>query len=63
MKQLSELRDEVSLWTGLEQRINDAIELSDLNDPDLQIEIEKESSDNSLPTGKTLSFYPIKREI
>jgi len=44
MKQLSELRDEVSLWTGLEQRINDAIELSELNDSDLQVEIEKESA-------------------
>ena len=44
MKQLSELRDEVSLWTGLEQRINDALELSDLNDPDLQSEIDKEST-------------------
>jgi len=43
MKQISELRDEVSLWTGLEQRIIDAIELSELNDPDLQAEIEKES--------------------
>ncbi len=43
MKQLSDLRDEVALWGGLEQRIKDVIELSELNDPDLQPEVEKES--------------------
>lgn len=47
MKHISEIRDEVLLWTGLEQKILDAIELSDLNDPELQAEIEKESADIS----------------
>lgn len=43
MKQLSELRDEVNLWTSIEQRIKDAIELSEMDDPSIQAEIEKES--------------------
>jgi peptide chain release factor 2 len=42
MKKMSELRDEISNWTGIEQRIKDSIELSELNDPELQSEIEKE---------------------
>ncbi len=40
---MSELRDEITLWTTLEQQIKDAIELSELNDPALQEEIERES--------------------
>jgi peptide chain release factor 2 len=42
MKRISELRDEINLWTGLESKIKDAIELSELNDPALQDEIELE---------------------
>ncbi len=42
MKKMSELRDEISIWIGIEQRIKDSIELSELNDPELQSEIEKE---------------------
>ena len=43
MKRMSELRDEITLWSVLEQQIKDAIELSELNDPALQDEIERES--------------------
>jgi len=43
MKRMSELRDEITLWTNLEQQIKDALELSELNDPTLQDEIERES--------------------
>ena len=42
MKKISGLRDEISIWLTLEHRIKDSIELSELNDPDLQSEIEKE---------------------
>lgn len=42
MKRISELRDEINLWTGLESKIKDAIELSELGDPALQDEIELE---------------------
>jgi len=44
MKQLSELREEITLWTSMEQKINDAIELSAMEDPSIQPEIEKESA-------------------
>jgi peptide chain release factor 2 len=43
MKELSELRDEVTMWTGIEAQIIDAIELSEMDDPALHLEIEKET--------------------
>lgn len=43
MKILSDLREEVLLWTSLENRISDALELSALNDPSLQEELEIET--------------------
>lgn len=49
---MSELRDEITLWSVLEQQIKDAIELSELNDPALQEEIERESMLISTQLGK-----------
>jgi peptide chain release factor 2 len=43
MKRMSELRDEITLWTNLEHQIKDAIELSELNDSTLQVEIDREA--------------------
>jgi peptide chain release factor 2 len=43
MKSIADLRDEVSLWSTLEQRISDAIELSSLEDPSLLPDLENES--------------------
>ncbi len=44
MKQLSDLREEVAMWSGIEQRIQDAIELSEFDEPSIQQEIVKESA-------------------
>ena len=43
MKNLSELKDEINLWGSLEKRINDTLELSSLNDPSLDEELQKEA--------------------
>ena len=44
MKNLSELKDEINLWGSLEKRINDTLELSSLNDPSLDEELQKEAN-------------------
>ena len=44
MKSISDLRDEISLWRGLEKKINDTLELAQLEDASLQSELENESS-------------------
>jgi peptide chain release factor 2 len=42
MKNLADLRDEISTWKNLEKRISDALELAELADPSLQQELEAE---------------------
>ncbi len=42
MQRLTALRDEVQGWEALKQRIQDALELVELGDPDLQEELEAE---------------------
>ena len=45
MKKLAALRDEVHNWQVLEQRVQDALELAQLEDESLQEELEEESLD------------------
>ncbi len=44
MKKLARLRDQVEDWRGVQQRVNDALELAQLEDeslrPDLESEVE-----------------------
>lgn len=42
MKELAELRDQISTWKNLEKRIADTLELTELGDPSLQSELEVE---------------------
>lgn len=42
MKELSDLREEISTWKNLEKRISDTLELAELGDPSLQAELENE---------------------
>jgi len=42
MRTLSALEDEVESWEKLTSRINDALELAEMDDPELQDELEKE---------------------
>ena len=42
MKQLSDLRDEVQGWHALEKRINDTLELAELEDESLRPDLERE---------------------
>ena len=42
MKNLADLRDEISTWKNLEKRISDALELAELADSSLQQELEAE---------------------
>lgn len=44
MKQLSELRDEITLWRSLDKKINDTLELAELGDDSLQAELESETA-------------------
>jgi peptide chain release factor 2 len=44
MKNLAELRGEVEQWRKLDRKINDTLELAQLEDPSLQEELEKESA-------------------
>lgn len=44
MKAIADLRDEITLWRGLEKKINDTLELAQLEDASLQSELENESS-------------------
>lgn len=44
MKQLSELRDEITLWRSLDKKINDTLELAELGDDSLQAELESETT-------------------
>jgi len=43
MRRIAELREEVELWTSLEQRTEDALELTQLADEDLADELESET--------------------
>lgn len=43
MKRLAVLREEIDKWTDLEERISDALELSQLGDESLRIELELET--------------------
>jgi len=43
MRRIAELREEVDLWNSLEQRTNDALELSELTDESLQKELRAET--------------------
>jgi len=45
MKNLSEVRDEVEGWRKLEKRINDTLELFEMNDESMRDELEAELSD------------------
>ena len=45
MKRLAALREEINQWKGLEQRIVDALELSQLGDDTLRAELETETAD------------------
>ena len=42
MKELADLRDEISTWKNLEKRVSDTLELAEMNDPSLQMELEAE---------------------
>ncbi|MHC1740923.1 MAG: peptide chain release factor 2 [Anaerolineaceae bacterium] len=44
MKNISDLRDEITLWHSLEKKINDTLELAQLEDPSLQVELESENN-------------------
>lgn len=44
MKSLSDLRDEITLWTSLEKKINDTLELAQLDDPSLVEELTAETT-------------------
>ena len=45
LKQVNDLQDEISEWEHLSARVNDALELSKLNDESLRTELEKEIGD------------------
>ncbi len=45
MRRLSRLKDEVSIWKGTYQRIQDALELAELEDPDLAGELTAEADE------------------
>ena len=45
MRTLSALEDEVESWEKLTRRINDALELAEMDDPELQDELKKEIQD------------------
>ena len=42
MKNLADLRDEISKWNNLDKRIRDSLELAEMGDPSLQEELEAE---------------------
>jgi len=44
MKQMSDLRDEITLWRSLDKKINDTLELAELGDDSLQAELESETA-------------------
>lgn len=44
MKNLSDLRDEITLWSSLEKKINDTLELAQLDDPSLAEELSAETA-------------------
>jgi peptide chain release factor 2 len=44
MQELTRVRDEITAWRGLEQRVHDALELASLGDDSLRTELEKETS-------------------
>jgi peptide chain release factor 2 len=43
MKNISDLRDELNLWNGLEKKINDTLELAEMDDVSLQEELTSET--------------------
>ena len=45
MKNISDIRDEVTLWRSLEKKIQDTFELAQMDDSSLQSELETETSD------------------
>ncbi len=44
MKKLADLRDEIAIWRTLEKKINDTLELAELEDPALQPELANETT-------------------
>jgi peptide chain release factor 2 len=44
MKHIADLRDELNLWHGLEKKINDTLELTEMDDPSLQEELISENT-------------------
>ena len=44
MKKLADLRDEIAIWRTLEKKINDTLELAELEDPALQSELASETT-------------------
>jgi len=44
MKNISDLRDEINLWRDLEKKIDDTLELTQMEDPSLQTELEAETA-------------------
>ncbi len=43
MQEIAKLNSEIDKWRALDQRINDALELAQMNDPDLEIEMSRET--------------------
>ena len=48
MKDLADLREEISIWKKLEKRISDALELAEMGDPSMQNELEAEVAEISV---------------
>jgi len=44
MRELTQVRDEIAAWRGLERRVNDTLELAALGDLTLQADLEKETA-------------------
>ena len=42
MRELTQLRDQVSIWEKISEKLNDTLELAQLNDPDLEEELSSE---------------------
>ncbi|MBN1562740.1 MAG: PCRF domain-containing protein, partial [Anaerolineae bacterium] len=45
MRQLSRLKSNVAIWTETQQRINDALELAELDDDELRADLEAEANE------------------
>ncbi len=44
LKSLSDLRDEIAVWRGIEKRIQDALELAEIGDESIRADLEKETA-------------------